>query len=418
MSGGPFAPLRRPGVALIWTGGVVSDVGTWVQLIVVGSLVARTTGSALYTGLTAMAMFTPQGLCAPIGGLLADRFDRRRLFTMALCGQAVATTVLAVLLARDVTAPVTLSLVIFFQSAFGAFGNPSYQSMLPDLVPKEELLAMVSLGIASWNSGRIFGPILGTILDATIGPAGAVGVNAATFAIMAIGVSSVRRRFPPAAEHRGEGVREQMAIGIRALRATPGCRIAIGGIVLLNLTVGPFMGLIPIYARKVFGGGTRLTGAFSALQGVGALSGAIALALLAQRWGRWGVAKRSGPMLAVGLFAYAVAPVAWVALLVIPFLGAGATLWFANMQALAQRDAPAEQRGRVMSLNSSAMGTAYGIGLVGLGQAGDTFGLRWAFGGAAVIAALAMVTALRLRPDWRLIVDPPSAAVPSTHAAR
>ena len=94
-----------------------SDVGTWVQLIVVGSLVARETGSALYTGLTALALFTPQGLCAPIGGLLADRYDRRSVFVGALCLQTVATAVLAVVLAAGVRQPLLLSAIIVFSSA-------------------------------------------------------------------------------------------------------------------------------------------------------------------------------------------------------------------------------------------------------------------------------------------------------------
>jgi MFS family permease len=77
---------------MVWGAGAVSDIGTWVQLIIVGSLIARTTGSALLTGLVAMATFTPQGIFSPIGGMLADRIDRRRIFGLALAGQALATT--------------------------------------------------------------------------------------------------------------------------------------------------------------------------------------------------------------------------------------------------------------------------------------------------------------------------------------
>ncbi|MEZ5229391.1 MAG: MFS transporter [Acidimicrobiales bacterium] len=74
----PFVPLRHRSVRLLWGAAVISDIGTWVQLIVVGSLVAADTGSALKTGLVALATFMPQGIASPVGGLLADRFDRRR----------------------------------------------------------------------------------------------------------------------------------------------------------------------------------------------------------------------------------------------------------------------------------------------------------------------------------------------------
>ena len=80
MSNHPFVPLRHRAVRLLWGAAVVSDIGTWVQLIVVGSLVASGTGSAIQTGLVALATFMPQGIASPIGGLLADRFDRRRVF--------------------------------------------------------------------------------------------------------------------------------------------------------------------------------------------------------------------------------------------------------------------------------------------------------------------------------------------------
>ena len=257
---------------MVWGAGAISDIGTWVQLIVVGSLIARTTGSALLTGLVAMATFTPQGVFSPLGGMYADRFDRRKIFGFALAGQALATTVLAVLLAIHIQNPYALTGVIFFQSGFGAFGAPAFQAMLPDLVPKEELQAMVGLSIASWNSGRIFGPILATVLDRKVGAAGAIVANALTFAGMSIAVMALRRAFPPSARYSGENVKTQMLVGFRATRATPGCWVAIQATVALNFIIAPFIALMPIFARKVLGGGTGLAGTLSSAQEIGRAS--------------------------------------------------------------------------------------------------------------------------------------------------
>ncbi|MGZ7036191.1 MAG: MFS transporter, partial [Ilumatobacteraceae bacterium] len=176
----------------------MSDVGTWVQLIVVGSLIAASTGSAIQTGLVALATFTPQALASPVGGLLADRFDRRKVFATALMVQAVVTAVLAVTLGLGIRTPAVLILLILLASAAGATGAPAYAAMLPDLVPPEEFLAMVSLGVYSWNSGRIIGPLLGTALVLTIGPAWTIGFNAASFVVLAAAVALVRRSFRPA----------------------------------------------------------------------------------------------------------------------------------------------------------------------------------------------------------------------------
>ena len=163
---------------LLWGAAVISDIGTWVQLIVVGSLVAAHTGSAVQTGLVALATFMPQGISSPVGGLLADRFDRRKVFARALMLQAFFTAVLAVVLATGVRSPGVLTVIILLGSAAGSLGAPSYSAMQPDLVPPEELMAMVSLGVYSWNGGRIVGPMLGTLLSLTIGAAGTVAFNA------------------------------------------------------------------------------------------------------------------------------------------------------------------------------------------------------------------------------------------------
>ena len=182
---------------LIWGAGVISDAGTWIQLVVVGSLVAANTGSALQTGLIALATFMPQGIAAPVGGLLADRFDRSRVFVGGLAGQALFTTGLAILLGLGVRTPIVLAALIMCASAMGSIGGPAYAAMLPDLVPPEELMAMSSLGIYSWNAGRIVGPLVGTVLAESAGPAWTVAINAATFAGLALAVLALRRRFIP-----------------------------------------------------------------------------------------------------------------------------------------------------------------------------------------------------------------------------
>ncbi|MCU1366025.1 MAG: arabinose efflux permease family protein, partial [Ilumatobacteraceae bacterium] len=327
---------------LVWGSGLFSDVGTWVQLVVVGSLVAKETGSALYTGLTALALFTPQGLCAPIGGLLADRYDRRRVFAAALSLQAVATAVLAVVLAMGVRNPLILSAIIVFSATGGALGQPAYSAMLPDLVPPEELMAMVALGIYSWNGGRILGPLIGTVMVATLGPAWTVGFNAISFAGMAVAVSLLRRAFmPSAADAMSEGMFARMREGWRAVRRVAGCQYGIVMIMILNLCVGPFMGLIPIYAREVFGGGTGMAGTFSAVQGVGAIIGGLLFTILAARHGRGHTVfvAATGLVLAYGV--YALAPTTVVAGAAVLCLGAGSASIFTSAMAIVQRDAPA-----------------------------------------------------------------------------
>lgn len=383
---------------------MVSDIGTWVQLIVVGSLVARESGSALLTGLTALATITPQGLCAPIGGLLADKIDRRKVFVAGLVGQATMTTILAVLLALGLRNALLLSAVILCSSAAGARGAPAYSAMLPDLVPPDELMAMVSLGIYSWNSGRIIGPLLATVVAGVVGPAWTVAFNAVTFGFMALAIALLRRPFIPPGSAAAT-VRARLAEGWQAVQRTPGCQVGIAMVMLLNLSVAAFMGLIPIYARQVFDGGTSLAGGLSALQGAGAIVGSLGITVLAARFGRSKVLVLTVGLLVASYAAYALAPTTLAAGIAVVGLGAGSSSMFVTGFSIVQRDAPDAERGRVLSIAQAAMGSCYGIGIVWIGLLGDAFGLRTAF----LVASLSLVVfsgvVVRRFPHWRDAVD-------------
>lgn len=390
---------------LVWGSGLLSDVGTWVQLIVVGSLVAKNTGSALYTGLTALALITPQGVCAPIGGVLADRYDRRRVFAWALCMQGAATGVLAAALGAGVRQPLILSAIIVVSSTGGALGQPAFQAMLPDLVPPEELMAMIALGIYSWNGGRIIGPVLGTVLVSVVGPAWTVGFNAMSFVVMAVAVSLLRRAFHPPADDAGDGVIVRFRAGLRAMRRVPGCRQGTLIIIILNFAIAPFVGLIPIYARTVFHGGTGLAGLLSALQGVGAIAGGLLFTVLVGRHGR-GQMVLFALACAVAAYAlYAVAPTAVIAGIAVVALGAGSASIFTACLSVIQRDAPAAERGRVLSIMQAANGFCYGIGVLWISVLGDWLDLRVAFAIATAVALVSVLGFMYSTPDWRAVID-------------
>ncbi len=403
VSNHPFRPLRHRAVRLLWCAAVVSDVGTWVQLIVVGSLVAANTGSAVQTGLVALATFAPQGLASPVGGLLADRFDRRVVFRSALLLQAMMTTGLAIVLGFGVRTPGVLVAFILLASAAGALGAPSYSAMLPDLVPADELMAMISLGIHSWNSGRIIGPIIGTVLVAFVGPAWTIGFNALTFVVLSGAVWLVRRPFLP---HGDDGsVRERLIGGWFALRATPGCWHAVVMLVLFNITIVPFMGLIPIYARAEFGGGTGLTGAISSAQGVGAIIGAITITVLVRTHQRSTLLKGIVGIVTVCLIAFALAPNRVLVVMAACVLGGCAACLFVTASAILQRDAPPASRGRVMAMMQASMGISYGVGIMFVGTIGDLTNLRIGFIVGALCMPVGFFALTRRSRRWRAAFD-------------
>ena len=296
-----------------------------------------------------------------------------------------------------------LTLLILLASAAGALGAPSYAAMQPDLVPADELMAMVSLGVYSWNGGRVVGPIIGTFLAAAVGPAWTIGLNAATFVVLASSVWSLRRPFAPA---RAAGtIAERIVVGWRALRTSPGCIHAVALLVVFNITVVPFMGLIPIYAAREYGGGAGLAGLFSSAQGVGAIVGGVSVTVLAMRFRRADLLRRIVLVVSAALGFYAAAPNAAAVTVGAAVLGGACSAMFITTSAIVQRDAPAAERGRVMALMQACTGTSYGIGILTIGLVGDLVNLHVAFGVGAV-GLLAGCWALRQRSSgWRSAID-------------
>ncbi len=397
-------PLKRPVFALFWLAGLISDAGTWMQLLTIGTLVESHNKSALAVGLVAAATFAPQGLVSPIGGLLADRFDRRRLFLLFLSAQTMFTFVLAVALANGQRNPAILSAIVLLQSASGALGAPSLQAVLPDLVPREDLLAASSLGLLAWNTGRIVGPLLAGLLSLVgVGPAWAVAANGVSFLVLAVAVGVVRRKFAPAHEVTQSWGRE-LRDGFNALRRTPGCRFATLFLVFLHFTVIPFMGLIPHMAVEVLHQRKEFASILAATQGLGAIVGALTITPLVFQFGRAFMLRVVSGLLATGSVIYVTSTQSWQALVGISLLGMGCAMTFSMLGGINQRDAPAAKRGRILSLYTAAAGSTYGLGIFFFGTLTDRFGIRPAFlVGAASIAAFAVM--LGSNPQMAATID-------------
>ncbi|MCU1399821.1 MAG: arabinose efflux permease family protein [Acidimicrobiales bacterium] len=397
---------------LFWGAGAASDIGTWVQLAAIGSLVAVSSGSALATAMVAAATFLPQGVCCPIGGLLADRFERRRTFLATLGAQAVITSIIAAAIAAGLRNPFALSGLVLVQSSAGALGQPSLQAILPDLVPADDLTAAVSLGVTSWNSGRVVGPLLATAL-VPFGAYWAVAANGISFALLWVAIMfGCRRAFQPPAAAR-DSIRVELANGVHALRRSRGCTAAVATIVALHLCVVPFVGLIPATSRALLQRGgetlsdssvTSIAARLLSAQGLGAIVGSLVVANVVRR-------VRRSTLLTIALAAASILVPAheftpgWISTACIVFaMGSCVAVVQSVLGGVVQRDASDVHRGRILSWYQGLNGLAYGIGLLGLGVLSDRFGLRTTFGVAGVVTALMLVMARR-STTWAVAID-------------
>ncbi len=163
---------------------------------------------------------------------------------------------------------------------------------------------------------------------------------------------------------------------------------------LMNTMMVPFMGLIPIYVKRSYGGSTQMVGIVASAQGVGAIAGGIVVSILAQRHPRSTLVAGSVASAGTMLVAYAAAPGLGFVIAAIFVLGGTWSSLFISLSAVIQRDAPPESRGRVMSLMQATFGITYGVGLLFIGALGDLTNLHIAFGTGAVIgvAGFAAIT--------------------------
>lgn len=401
-----LAPFRQRSYARFWTGAFVSNIGTWMETVGVGILVTKQTGQAGWAGIVAAAGFLPSAFAGLIGGALADRIPRRRLLVTTMSVQMVLAGVLTVLAALDVANPVDVTIIVFASGCAAALGFPTYQALLPDLVPTEDLPAAMALGAAQWNLGRVIGPAMAGIVIGLGGYAWAFGVN--TLSFLAVIAAVAPMHLPPPPPHTGQSIRESISGGLRFIRHDSGMRAELTYLGLNSLLAAPFIALVPAVALKVFDNGKFGTSVLVTAQGVGAVLMAVMMGGLAHRVGLRRVVLAALFGLPFALMCYALAPTLGIAAVAIFFVGMGYLGCLSGFNTVAQMRAPSALRGRVMSVNMMVLGLVYPIGAITQGWVADSVGLR-ATTFATAVALVVIVVAIRLvRPGFDREMGPAS----------
>lgn len=412
-----LAPFRHRRYAAFWTGAFASNIGTWMETVAVGILVTTATGQARWAGLVAAAGFVPMALLGPLGGALADRIPRRRLLVGMSSVQAVLAGVLAALAAFDVAPPWAVTIIVFISGCAGALSFPAYQSLMPDLVPRQDLAAAVALGAAQWNLGRVIGPLLAGVVISFGGFEWAFAINTVSFLAVIAAIAPLR--LPAPTPKDGESIATAIRAGARFSRREPGIRSVMAYLGLNSLLAAPFIALVPAVALKLFHDESGGTAVLVTAQGLGAVLMAVSLGGLAERFGNRRVLLGAVAALPVALVVYALAPTLAFAAVAIFFVGAAYLGCLSSFTTVAQLRAPDALRGRVMSALMVLLGILYPLGAVIQGAIADEVGLR----ATTIVAALllgAAVLAIRLvRPNFdREIRDPlvidQSAAAPTS----
>jgi MFS family permease len=275
-----LSPLRERDFRLLWSGEVVSEIGSNITLVAVFLQVDAITHSPAAVGLIGLVKLIPLMAASLFGGSWIDRFDRRRLLFWAQVGQAVAA---ALLLASALIDPTPLGLVYLgagLVAGFAGFSLATRSAMTPTLVPADRLPSALALNQVMWNTAQIVGPALGGIIVATIGFGWAYGIDVVSFAAT-ITAAALMRPHPPIVEDPDEEVLGSWRRLLEGFRYVRDRRILMGTFVvdLIAMIFGMPRVLFPVLARTQFGGGPELAGLMFAAASTGAV-----LAALASGW--------------------------------------------------------------------------------------------------------------------------------------
>jgi MFS family permease len=385
--GRTFSSLRVRNFRLFVIGQLLSNIGTWMQLIALPLLVLKLTDSGVALGVATALGYLPMLLFGAWGGVLADRFDNRRL---QLVTQVAFALVAFALWAVVGTGVVTVWMVYALSFATGlvtAVDMPTRQSFYLEMVGPADLTNAMSLNTATFTGARIVGAALGGVLVAVIGLAPLFLLNGISYLAVVVALLSMRRS---ELHHRDlvPRARGQIREGIRYVWETPSLRMPMLGMLVVFTFAYNWQVLLPLYATRDLHGGAGTFGTLMAIFGVGSLAGALAMA------GRSGSPnQRRLAWLAVvlacltGLLAATATNV--VAYAVAPFLGAAAIAFPIAANSLLQLTSEGRMRGRVMSLYSVIFLGSTPIGGPIAGWVAERLGARAGLALGAVVALAA-----------------------------
>ena len=358
------AALKHRNFRILYFGTFASNIGTWMQNVVLGAYAYKLTGSAAYVGLLYFAQLGPL-LLSTVGGVLADVVDRRRLLVAAQLAQLGFSVVLAVVALETHPSLVLIAAAVFAVGIANAIGAPGLNAILPTLVPREDLPGAVSLASVQMNLSRVIGPPIGAILYARFNAAPVFAVNAVTYLFAVIGL--LWARYP---RHANARVAEQgfarLLSGVNIARRDPLIARILVTLTSFSFVSVAFVGLLPVIAAKNLDMGVKTWqyGVFYACFGLGAALGAVSVGTFFAR-----VPKAR--LLRPGFFAFA-AVLADFALLRVPgpaypvVLVLGYAYFDVNtaLSTLLQAHLADDQRGRVMALWIMGFGGTVPLGVL------------------------------------------------------
>jgi len=398
-----FDSFRYRDYRFLWAATFFSSSGFWLQQVVIGWLAYDITRSPFLTSVAMGLDALPILLAGPLGGLVADAFDKRRLLISVYLYQSVVTLAFAAFVLLGTLAIWHIFAFVLLTGLSWVITDPTRSSMLPDIVPREGLMNAFALNSMAFSVSRLATPVLGGLLLA-LTDAGPPLLLVGTLQLWAVAaVLPIRFKSDSRTVLRLTTAFSQLLEGARYVAAHPVLRPLFLVAIIPSMLVMPFVhGLLPVYAAEVFDVGPTGLGLLLSAVGVGSTAGALLLATWAKfrRHGR--AVLISIAVMAFAMIAFSRSPLYGTAVPIIVVLSAGMMMFFSITSASIQSVVRNDYRGRVSGLYMVTWGL-FPLGSLAAGALAEAFGAPMAtlLSGGVVLMALAGI-GLWVRSLWSL----------------
>jgi MFS family permease len=383
MTSSMFRSLRVRNYRYFFLGQLVSVCGTWMQTVALGWLVLHdlTDNSSFAVGVVTALQYVPMMVLGTWGGVIADRFDKRRVLIIAQSGLAASAAALAAITLTHVASLWSVYALALVGGVFNMLDTPARQAFVTEMVGREETSNAIGLNSSVFNASRIVGPAIGGVLIVTVGTGMCFVVNAVSYIAVIAGLLAMRPAelfsSPPLARGRG-----QVRDGLRYIWATPALRdnlivMTVFGMLVLNFPV-----VLPSFASLTFHGDAGTYSTMTVMMGIGALAGSLFVAGRLHPTERMLVA--GGLTCGAALAATAVAPTLAVACTMLVVVGFSYLTLVALGNSLLQTTAAPEYRGRVLAVRAIALLGTTPVGAPFIGWVCQVFGARTGLGVGSV----------------------------------
>jgi predicted MFS family arabinose efflux permease len=376
---------------LFWSSDLLASLGHFVQEVALYWIAYEITGSAMALGILGLCGAAPRLLLGALGGVLVDRYDRKRLLILIQFFSVLPVLMFLILYTFGALEFWHLLAVEVLFGSIRAVNPSASQSILAELVPREDLMNAVSLYTIGFNFARIVGPSLGGVLILWIGVRGCYGVFLVSLILSGVGLMLIRLKDQRAANPEQDFVRE-FKQGFQYVWASPLIMSSIAAAYTFSIFIVTYQRFLPVFAKEIFAVGPEGLGLLMAAPGVGAIASLTFLASVGERWNRAWLLWITTTVTPIFLILFCLSPVFWISVVLLGLVGAGQVSFRTISRVIIQVEAPRDLLGRVMSVFNMDQGMR-SLGSVVLGVFATIFGASL---GLALTAGVSLIVTTTL----------------------